>query len=383
MKRLALIVVLLLTFCLSVTPAFAVADPRTFPNNKFGVHILFPSELEDAAKIVNGHGGDWGYVTIPIQAGDKDIRKWQAFMDDARKLHVTPILRLATEGDYFVTGTWRRPTYADILDFANFLNSLTWPTKNRYIIIFNEVNRGDEWAGQANPAEYADLLNYAVTIFKSTDPDFFIISAGLDNAAATTKTSYNEYTFMRQMNNEIPGIFNQIDGLGSHSYPNPAFSEPPSVLNSESIDSFYYEHSLAQRLSGKDLPIFITETGWSRGEVSEKTIAKYFHTAFTNVWDDPNVVAVTPFLLEAGSGPFLNFSLLNPSLGDTPLSLELENEPKIQGKPELTPVVLAAETVFDPNSLPVENFSHEKLPNAVNLPPENQIKILAKYLLHL
>ncbi|MDE2025903.1 MAG: hypothetical protein KGJ07_05395 [Patescibacteria group bacterium] len=383
MKRLALLVIFLVTFLLTVSPVLAVTDPRSLPNNKFGVHILFPSELEDAAKIVNGNGGDWGYVTIPIQAGDKDIRKWQAFMDEARQLHVIPIMRLATEGDYFVTGTWRKPTYDDILDFANFLNSLTWPTKNRYIIVFNEVNRGDEWAGQADPAEYADLLSYAVTIFKSTNPDFFIISAGLDNAAANSDTSYNEYTFLSQMDREIPGIFNQVDGLGSHSYPNPAFSEPPSILNSESIDSFYYERELAFRLSGKDLPVFITETGWSKGEISADIIAKYFHTAFTSVWNDPNVVAVTPFLLEAGGGPFLNFSLLSPSLTDTPLSTELKNEPKTKGQPELTPVVLAAETVIDPSTLPVLNFSSKKKTVTSTLPPEYQIKVFAKYLLHL
>lgn len=383
MKRLALFVIFALAFLLVGRPVFAVTDPRTLPNNKFGVHILFPSELEDAAKIVNSNGGDWGYVTIPIQAGDKDLRKWQAFMDEARNLHVIPIMRLATEGDYFVTGTWRKPTYDDILDFANFLNSLTWPTKNRYIIIFNEVNRADEWAGQADPAEYAELLSYAVTIFKSTNPDFFIISAGLDNAAANTDTTYNEYTFMSRMDQEVPGIFNQIDGLGSHSYPNPAFAEPPSVLNSESIDSFYYERALTQRLSGKDLPVFITETGWSKGEISSDIIAHYFHTAFTSVWNDPNVVAVTPFLLEAGTGPFLNFSLLSPSLTDTPLSTELKNEQKIKGQPELTPVVLAAETVIDPNTLPIKNFSVQKKTPVPSLPPENQIKIFAKYLLHI
>jgi len=382
-KLLGIFFLFFTTFLLSGMLAFAADDPRSVPNNKFGVHILFPAELEDAAKIVNSNGGDWGYVTIPIQAGDKDLRKWQAFMDNARRLHIIPILRLATEGDYFVTGTWRKPNYDDILDFANFLNSLTWPTKNKYIIVFNEVNRGDEWAGQANPAEYADLLSYAVTIFKSTSQDFFIISAGLDNAAATTDSSMDEYRFLSLMNQEIPGIFNQIDGLGSHSYPNPAFSQPPSVLNGESIYSYAYENRLAKRLSGKDLPVFITETGWSKGEVSENLIANYYHTAFTSIWNDPSVVAVTPFLLEAGTGPFLNFSLLTPSSTDTPISTELKSEPKIHGQPELSPVVLAAETLIDPNTLPLKNFSTEKKPSTKNLPSETQVKVLAKYLLHM
>ncbi|HVZ67767.1 MAG TPA: hypothetical protein VG917_05940, partial [Patescibacteria group bacterium] len=45
-------------------------DPTSKPNNIFGIHILFPTELDKAAKLVNTNGGDWGYVTIPIQYGD-------------------------------------------------------------------------------------------------------------------------------------------------------------------------------------------------------------------------------------------------------------------------------------------------------------------------
>src|SRR5947209_6699716 len=108
--------------------AYAAQDPRTIPNNKIGIHILFPSEIVAAARLVNANGGDWGYVTIPVQSGDKDLIKWQAFMSSAKKYHVIPLLRLATEGDYFNTKVWRKPTYLDILDFANFLDSLDWPT---------------------------------------------------------------------------------------------------------------------------------------------------------------------------------------------------------------------------------------------------------------
>ncbi|MDE2588084.1 MAG: hypothetical protein KGL95_00235 [Patescibacteria group bacterium] len=100
-----------------------------------------------------------------------------------------------------------------------------------------------------------------------------------------------------------------------------------------------------------------------------------------NLKPDP-VLSLNDLLL-SDSQEFLNFSLLSPSLNDTPLSLELKNEPKIKGQPELTPVVLAAETVFDPASLPVLNFSSQKKPAAPMLPPESQIKLLAKYLLHL
>jgi len=357
MKRLWIFFLFFFLFSSISTPAFAIEDPTTVPNNKVGVHILFPSEIDAAAKLVNANGGDWGYVTIPIQSGDKDLKKWQQFMDSAKQLHVIPIIRLATEGDYFNTKVWRKPSLADVLDFANFLNSLTWPVRNRYVIVYNEVNRGDEWGGVESPIEYANILSYAVTVFKSRNNDFFIISAGMDNAAATTQEAMNEYAFLQQMNTFVPGIFNQVDGMGSHSYPNPGFLQPPTLNTRESISSFVYESTLIDSMTSKQLPIFITETGWSRDSLSDTIIAGYMNAAFTNTWINPRIIAVTPFLLEAGVGPFQQFSLLSPNGTDTPVSLAIEDLTKQKGTPFINPSVLGAATSLPSGSLPTKWFT--------------------------
>ncbi len=372
--------VLLLTF--SALPVFAIENPTANANNKVGVHILFTSELQQAAKIINSNGGDWGYVTIPIQSGDKDLKKWQAFMDQAKQLHIIPIIRLATEGDYFNTKVWRKPTAADVLDFVNFLNSLSWPVKNRYVEVYNEVNRDDEWGGQANASEYAQLLSYSVSVFKSASPDFFIISAGMDNASANGNGAINEYTFFNQMNLAVPGIFSQLDGIGSHAYPNPGFNQPPTIQTSESITSFEYESNVIDSFANRQLPIFITETGWSRNNLSDATIGTYFTTAFTSVWNDPRIVAVTPFILEAGTPPFDQFSLLTPGGADTPVSIAIKNLPKQKGKQTVNPSVLAAETSINNNTMPVKWFGKSDKPNysAFVL---HITKVLGKYLLHL
>lgn len=314
--------------------SYAVEDPLSLPNNKFGIHILFTSEIETAAQLVNSNGGDWGYVTIPIQAVDKDLIKWQKFMDDAKRLHVIPILRIATEGDYFDTKSWRKPKFEDVLDFANFLDSLLWPTKNRYVIIFNEVNRADEWGDAPNPKEYTQLLSYAVTVFKSKNQDFFILPAGLDNAAPTvTGLSMNQYEFIRQMNEAVPGIFYQVDGFTSHSYPNPGFSQTPEKQDQQSIASFRHEAALISTLSTKKLPIFITETGWSQDLVSEFLQSTYYRIAFTSVWSDSSIAAVTPFLLRADTGPFTVFSLIKNSASPSAQLVEIMGMKKEQGKP--------------------------------------------------
>ncbi len=324
--------------------AQAISNPLDATNNKIGIHILFPTEIDKAASLVNSNGGDWGYVTIPIQAGDKDMEKWQKFMDDCKRLHVIPIIRLATEGDYFNTQVWRKPNYLDVLDFSNFLSSLNWPTKNKYILVFNEVNRGNEWGGSPDPKEYAEILDYAVLAFKSKSQDFFIISAGLDNAAPNQPGIYmNQYDFIKAMNNSVHNIFLEIDGYSSHSYPNPAFAQPPSSQTPMSISSFLIEKNLIQSLGGRDLPVFITETGWSAKAVPEQTIASYYKEALSNAWSDHSIVAITPFLLQ-GSGQFGEFSFLKDNGDKTPQYQAVYDLKKEKGTPQLPVKVLGAQT---------------------------------------
>lgn len=370
----------LFIIALSIGDVHAIVDPGSLPNNKFGVHILFTTELSDAGRLINSSGGDWGYITIPIQAGDKDLEKWQKFMDSSKRSHVIPIIRIATENYHFDTKVWRKPSREDVLDFANFLNSLEWPVKNRYIIIFNEVNRGDEWEGNPNPSEYAYVLNYATEIFKSLSPDFFIISSGLDNAAADSNTSLNQYNFMRLMDEEVPGIFKRIDGLGSHSYPNPAFSVPPWITTNKSISSFKFEQNLAYELSGKNLPVFITETGWSREKVPENQIGQYFTYAFENVWSNQNVVAVTPFLLQAGNGPYSAFTLLNENGEDNEVSIALQKIPKTKGEPSIN-VSVSSSFSQDNSNVPFTVFPQKTQYENPSIDEDKVIAPFVKWLL--
>jgi len=337
MKNLNIFIFVLLIMIFLFIPghAFAITDPFESFNNKFGIHILFPSEISLASEMVNGGNGNWGYVTIPIQVGDKDINKWQTFMNEAKNQHIIPIIRISTASDYFNKIAWYRPTNYDVLDFANFLNSLNWPTKNRYIVIFNETNRADEWGGLPNAGEYAKILDYAVDVFKEKSDDFFIISAGLDNASINKiGESVNEYDYLREMNSAVPGIFTKIDGFASHSYPNPGFRQPPYISTSRNIYSFKYEQELIYLLSGRRLPIFITETGWSSKELDDSTIGDYYNYAFNNVWNDNYIVAVTPFLLEA-NGDFTEFSFIKNGEKNKTFSI-IKNIPKISGNPILS-----------------------------------------------
>lgn len=313
MKKLFFLLFLLL-FSLFAQTSHAIYNPLEKPNNIHGIHILFPTELQKAAELVNSKDGEWGYVTIPLQAGDRDLVKWQTFMDDCKKLKLIPIVRLSTEGDYANTAVWRIPNEADILDFANFLNSLNWPIENRYVIVFNEMNRFDEWGGQApDPKRYADLLEYSIDVFKARNTNFFIIMGGLDNASPNDGEQYmDNLVYLREIMLYKPGLFNKIDAFSSHSYPNPGFSRPPTEDAVEGISTYKFEYELINSITSRKIPVFITETGWSSSTIGDDKVAEYLKTSYETIWekDRDKIIAVTPFLLNSQGGAFDTFSFI-------------------------------------------------------------------------
>lgn len=327
------IAIIISVFILLPLKAEAIIDPLATTNNVFGIHILFTEELNDAGSLVNSNGGDWGYVTIPIQSKDKDLEKWQNFMDRAKELHLIPIIRLSTEEDQFIKGVWRKPDEYDIIDFANFLSSLTWPVKNRYIILFNEINRFDEWGGEyPDPAYYTSIVDLAYGTFKDRSEDYFVILGGFDNASVNNSQYMNEFEFLRQMYNNDADIFNKIDGFASHSYPNPGFSQPPSAFRRMSTSTYKFESNYINSLSSSKKYAFITETGWDNRKVNPKLIGEYYKQSFDSIWkNDNSIVAVTPFLLK-GEGQFDMFTFFKNNQ-PTDYYKSIQDMKKLKGDP--------------------------------------------------
>ena len=280
------------------------------PNNKFGIHLAQPhlEDLKKAAELVNSSGGDWGYVTLVIQENDRNKQKWQEIFNLLRKYHLIPIVRLATipEGP-----NWKLPNDSDADSWVDFLDSLNWVVKNRYIVLFNEPNHGNEWGGQVDPKDYAKVAFSFAKALKEKNPNFFVMLAGFDASAPHLPPKYyDEELFLKDLINSQPEIFKFIDGWVSHSYPNPAFSGSPYDFGRGTIRTYQWELELLRQLGvEKDLPVFITETGWERKKLSEELLAQNFKIAFEKVWlPDEKVVAVTPFVFDYQMPPFLGFS---------------------------------------------------------------------------
>ncbi len=344
-----------ISFCL-IRPVDvnAIVNPLDSPNNKYGIHLIsaIDSEILPAKDLVNSSGGDWGYVTVLIESKDRDKDKWQKVFDKLRELHLIPIVRLATSPEGSI---WKRPYEGEEIAWANFLDRLNWPTKNRYVVIYNEPNHGSEWGGVVDPSSYAQTLDKTIDALKKKSPDFFVLNAGFDASAPEERPNYgDELSYMQQMNNTVPGIFNKLDGWVSHSYPNPGFIGSPDGSGRGTVKTYEWELEELKKLGlNKNLPVFITETGWKHREgvntnnslPSTETVADYYKKAYETAWNNPNIVAVTPFLLNYQEPPFDHFSftknryvdVLNKITGNNleyhPQYYAIQGLPKTKGIP--------------------------------------------------
>ncbi|KKQ98790.1 MAG: hypothetical protein UT24_C0001G0071 [Candidatus Woesebacteria bacterium GW2011_GWB1_39_12] len=338
---------------ISSTNIKAAENPLSVPNNSFGIHILDENDLEDAAKLVNSGGGDWGYVTFVIRSDERDSKRWQKVFDKMRRLHLIPIVRIATKQ---MEDGWEKPSFDEIDGWVSFLSSLNWVVKNRYVVIGNEPNHAKEWGGEINPEEYADYLEVFSNKLKSQNQDFFILPAGFDASAPNAKDTMSETEFLTKMISHNPDVFNNVDGWASHSYPNPNFSGSQDDVGRGTVLTFEWELKLLEKMGvSKKLPIFITETGWahdmesnSNGYKDTKSTTDNLKGAFELAWNDERVVAVTPFILNYQTPPFDIFSWKKKDGSFYEFYYEMQKLPKKQGKPVQVVSIDVLSIIFPP-----------------------------------
>jgi hypothetical protein len=331
MKKIPLIFILFSAFYLLSSISVLAQE-----NNKVGISLLQPTseDFVSAAALINGNSGDWGYVTLVIQENDRDIRKWQDIFETLREKHLIPIIRLATSPEGEV---WRRPEEKDAKDWLVFFNKLNWVIKKRYIVLFNEPNHAVEWGGEVDPENYGKVAIAFAKQFKESNKDYIVMLAGLDGAAPSYPPQYEDSeVFIRKMFPTLRSVFNEyIDAWASHSYPNPGFAGGVWDTGKKSIRGYEYELNVLKELGAtKNLPVFITETGWKKGALSEIAISENYYTAYTQIWGkDSRVQAVTPFVFKYLAEPFIGFSWEKAD-GYTDQYNVVKDLPKQKGAPE-------------------------------------------------
>lgn len=312
MKTFFKLFLFLTIFFSSYVYSCAIENPTAVDNNRFGIHILDENDLEDAARLVNSSGGDWGYITFVIREDERDLNRWQKVFDKARRLHLIPIVRIATRQE---GGNWLKPNQDNLMDWVNFFDSLNWVVKNKYVIIGNEPNHAAEWGGEVNPTEYGEYYQNLAKLLKISSPDYFIMPAGFDASAPDNKIHMSEEKYLKTLFLKYPKLYEYIDGWSSHSYPNPNFSGDPSESGKISIKTYEWEMSILKKMGiSKNFPVFITETGWAHSTNTEQDyldpekLSEYYKKLFETYLSDPKIVTFTPFILNYDSPPFDKFS---------------------------------------------------------------------------
>ncbi len=319
--------------------AFYLEEPSDFkPNNKFGLYIYAERQdfFEKAAELVNSNGGSWGYVLIPFNVRDRDSTRWKRVFEDLNRLKLIPVIQL-WDVDLEKYESQTRGA-------AKFLDSFDWPIKQRYISVYNEVNDRRFWYGKIDPVGYAQILEFTIKTFKDRDKDFFMMNGAFNVSASNTPETVDSFYFMMKMNEAVPGIFNKLDGWAAHPYPQPNFSGNPLSKGRWSIRAYEDELNFLKSRLGvkKDLPVFITETGWAHSEgekfersfLSEDKVAENYKIAFEKVWlKDDRVRAVMPFTIKYNP-PFDHFSWVKSDYVSTYKQFDvIKDLPKIAGTP--------------------------------------------------
>ena len=291
------------------------------PNNRFGIHLNEPeNDIADAKTLVNTNG-DWGWVVMVIRANDRNKEKWQKIFNRLREDHLIPVVRIA--GRPNSAGFWERPSESDANEWADFLDDLIWPTKTRFVTIYNEPNHAQEWGGSVDPADYANRFVEQAKKFKEKSNDFFILNGAIDAATPNEMPQFASFEyFITEAVNSNSEFLDSIDGWASHSYPSPDFAASVTNTGKASVKSYVYEKAFLESLGAKIDYVFVTETGWKHSEgvendpsrISSEEAARRYKIGFESVWTEDYLVMVAPFIIDYADKPFDNFSFINPKV---------------------------------------------------------------------
>jgi hypothetical protein len=279
---------------------------------KLGMHVLSTTELIETSEFLALEQPDqWHYLTIPFTLEDlAQEDKWREFFAIAKERKVIPLVRLVTEIE---DDAWKIPTRKNIVDQLEFLARFEWPTPEKHIIVFNEVNHAKEWGNTIDPAGYADVFAFTSQWAHSHQEDFVVLPAALDLAAPNSRSTTEAFKYLSAMQSADPDVFLYADFWNSHSYPNPGFSSSPQRTGQNSLRGFEHELAFLKRETGRDFQVFITETGWEDSAATNRWLSSYYTYALQHIWSHPQVIAVTPFVYRGAPGPFAGFSFISAS----------------------------------------------------------------------
>ncbi|HZO32144.1 MAG TPA: hypothetical protein VFH48_39820, partial [Chloroflexota bacterium] len=189
--------------------------------------------------------------------------------------------------------------------YRRFFDAIDWPGETVLVTVANETNRPDEWGGAPNPAAYARFLrDVSEALRRVTSVKVLILNGALDayapSARFATTFAMDSELYMEGMVAEVPDIFERLDGWASHAYPLGPFGEhpgkqifqiddvrpnatprrkPPTGIVNRGVNGYEWELWKLEQLGLKrELPVYVTESGWRHRSTQAPSRDKDFAT---------------------------------------------------------------------------------------------------------
>lgn len=310
--------------------------------NRFGLGLVSEGTAAEWSYVSNLAGAG-GWILLIFAGIDLDTTApQQSWIDAVNAVYaagLNPVVRLGPP--------WGGAFYRDMSDdaahmsyknlsraFAAVVAALPRPSGSRlWLQIDNEVDLCYEWAcgtneGGARPfaqtaSEYAHMLIDVVAAVRALGDDFVLVGAaplapggcvacgccGAENCPADAG-GITGLQFMSAMMAAVPGVFNQVDFLATHSYPASGIGYGFNAPLADALPGLTY-YQLELRTINRSVAVLVTETGWATSApglpaCTEADKAAWTTGAYAQVWlNDTRVVGVMPFML------------MDPTWGDT------------------------------------------------------------------
>lgn len=313
-----------LAICL-LLPTFAPAQ------NKFGIMTHLTASTFDLSggahhiQMASDLCGEWGWVRQYVSANPDDAETHARFLLLCRAHKLRPILyinhlghdRLISEGRALAPrpdedGERYTETAAYIARWLEAIES--HGVEVPYLEVWNEPNLHEGWGGSPDPREYARYHVDVVDAVRKVSPNTQFLNAALSPSGGTEDNgdgnkgrlgdhNLDNLYFIDEMMDEMPDLGNYFDYWSSHSYP---LNHPPDYHDDRfSITGYQWELRHLKPFGARK-PVIITETGYKLGEqpdtrfprVTDALRTGWIVWAYFESWlDDPELVAVCPFLL--------------------------------------------------------------------------------------
>ncbi len=271
-------------------------DCLELPPNPFGIGLVSPGSDEQLS-LANTLAGNGGKVLLIFPGINRQTTQadpsWTANLQSAiTKYNLVPVVRLAApwgqanirddsdDTEHLVYSTLARAYAIVVRDVMQAVPANT----DVYFQIGNEPNLCDEWTCEGggwlsmnqSATEYTHFLRDVIQAIRGIGNPHILLAAAPMAPGGTVscqccgagggcqfQAGATGLDFMWDMMSAIPGIYDQVDFLASHSYPAQAIGWGFFVPFDQAKPGLLYYRNESAFIGHPSIGVMITETGWT------------------------------------------------------------------------------------------------------------------------